>query len=545
MAAEYDYIVVGAGSAGCVLANRLSEDGRHTVLVIEAGGSDRRDPYIFMPLAWGRLFAARRHDWGYDTQPEPNLNNRVLDCARGKVLGGSSSVNAMAYARGHASDYDKWANSGLNDWGYTDILPYFRKAERWEDGANTYRGGDGPLNTVRAGLDQDPLVGAWFGAARRLGYPVRDDNNAEFQDGFAVPQWTIRRGRRCSASVAYLRPALKRRNVTLISNALTKRIVFDGNRAVGIEYEQHGRTVAVRAKREVILAAGAINSPQLLIASGVGAADEVRRIGVDLVADVPGVGKNMHDHMSVPMEFARRGQGWFQKNLRYDRFIAMVAQGLLFGTGGTAGLPMGIVGFVKSSFSKGEADLAMLFRASSPKPMQYLPGGDPGPDGIGYRVALMKPESRGRVEVASRDTAVAPLIYQNFLSSDRDLAIVREGLRLFRRISETPEVAPFLEGEILPGVDKQSDAELDAHIRAYATTVHHPVGSCKMAIASDEMGVVDSELRVRGTEALRVIDASIMPEIVSGATNGPTIAIAEKGADIVRGRKEPPARLAA
>jgi 4-pyridoxate dehydrogenase len=270
--------------------------------------------------------------------------------------------------------------------------------------------------------------------------------------------------------------------------------------------------------------------------SGIGAADELKELGIEVVADVPGVGKNLHDHMSVPMEYARKGQGAFQAKLRYDRFLAMLAEGMIFGTGATAGLPMGIVGFLRSSLAGGACDIAFLFRASAPGPKQYAPFTDPGPDGIGYRIALMKPESRGWLRLSSRDPSAHPLIYQNFLESEKDLAVVREGLKIVRRMNEDPEVAQFVEKEITPGPNAKSDADLDSYIRANATTVHHPVGSCKMALADDPLGVVDPELRVRGVTGLRIIDASIIPSIVSGPTNGPTIAVAEKGADIVRGK---------
>lgn len=536
-AIEADYIVVGAGSAGCVLAARLSEDPGTHVLVVEAGGWDN-DPYIRIPLAWGRLFQHRMHDWGYDTLPEPRLGGRVLDCARGKVVGGSSSTNAMAYGRGHPADYDRWAAMGARGWNFAGVLPYFRRAESWEEGETAYRGGAGPLTTIRSGLP-DPLVAAWFAGARGLGWPVTEDTNAERQEGFAVPQWTVRRGRRCSAADAYLKPALDRPNLRLLTHTLAVRILFDGRRAAGLEMRRGGRVLSARARREVILAAGAINSPQLLQVSGVGPAGWVRTLGVPVVADLPGVGRNMHDHMSVPMEYARRGRGWFQRRLRWDRFALMLAEGLIFGTGPTAGLPMGCVAFMRSSRAGAAADLALLFRASAPVPRQYPPFADPGPDGVGYRVALMQPESRGWVRARSPDAAVAPEIVQNFLESDRDLVVMREGLKMIRRLNATPEVAPFIGSELTPGPGAADDAALDAHIRATATTVHHPVGSCRMGAADDPMAVVTPDLRVRGVGSLRVIDASVMPAIVSGPTNAPTIMIAEKGADLLRGRPAP------
>jgi 4-pyridoxate dehydrogenase len=536
-AREFDYIIVGAGSAGSVLAARLSEDRETRVLVVEAGGWDS-DPYIRIPLAWGRLFARRSHDWGYDTQPEPHLNGRTLDCARGKVVGGSSSTNAMAYARGHPADYDRWAEAGLEDWSFDRVLPYFKKAESWEEGESQYRGGSGPLTTARGGLD-DPMVDAWFRAAERQGHPRTDDTCGEQMEGFAVPQWTIRKGRRCSAAVAYLHPARRRPNVTLLTHALTRRILFEGKRAVGIEYEKGGGTNVARARREVILSAGAINSPQLLIASGIGAHDELKEIGVEPVIDLPGVGKNLHDHMSVGMEYRRKGQGVFQKNLRYDRFVAMVARGLIFGTGLSAGLPMGCVAFLRSRFANGPSpDLVLLFRASGPVPMQYLPFADPGP---GRGRLSRRADAAGKPGLASsgfgRHKCGAAKFIRTFLSAERDLHVMREGLRMVRALNADEEVSSHVEAELAPGPDVQDDVALDEYVRNHATTVHHPVGSCKMSTDDDPLGVVDGQLRVRGVEALRVIDASVMPSIVSGPTNGPTIMLAEKGADIVRRRR--------
>lgn len=531
---SFDYVIVGAGSAGCVLAGRLTEDPDVSVLLIEAGGWDR-GPYIRIPLAWGRLFVRRYFDWMYDTQPEPQLDGRVIECARGKVVGGSSSTNGMAYGRGHPSDYEAWKASGLPGWGYEDVLPYFRRSERWEGGANRWRGGDGPLDTRRNGLD-DPLVDAWVEAGAALQYPLNDDYNGPSQEGFAVPQWTIRNGMRCSAAVAYLRPALKRPNLTVVTHALAERITFEGARATGVVYARNGTRHTATARREVILSGGAINSPHLLSLSGVGDPVHLKEIGIAPVADVPGVGKNLHDHMTIGLEYERKGIGPFLRNLRYDRFFAMVAEAVLKGTGMATSLPMGTLAFVRSEVSDESCDLTLLFRAAPANPQQYAL--QAGKDGFGYRVLLMKPESRGEVRTVSADPAAAPHIHQNFLTAERDWKALRSGFRLVRRLSEHPAVARFVAREILPGPAVQTDAEIDAHIRRHTVTAHHPVGTCKMAPESDPMGVVDAELRVRGTQALRVVDASVMPEIISGPPNAVVIMIAEKAADLIRSARK-------
>ena len=529
---EYDYVIVGAGSAGCVLANRLSEDPRVRVLVIEAGGSDR-SPYIRIPLAWGQVFARRYFDWGYDTQPNAELNGRVIECSRGKVIGGSSSTNGMAYGRGHPSDYDGWAARGLPGWSFADVLPYFKKSEHWQEGETPLRGGSGPIHTRRQGLD-DPLVDAWFAAARKLGFPINDDYNGPRQEGFSVPQYTVRRGMRCSASVAYLRPALKRRNVSLVTQALADRILFDGRRAVGIAYRRGGRTAIARARREVILAGGVVNSPHLLALSGIGEAAALRKLGIEPLANLPGVGENLQDHLTVPMEFERRDTGPFLRNLRWDRFVLMVGQALTRGTGMATGLPMGIKAFLRSSVAGEGCDMTLLFRVAPGWAAQYPPFVTPPKDGFGYRVLLMKPESRGFVRTVSPDPATAPEIHQNFLTAAHDWQVLRDGMRILRDMTEQPGVAHHVARELAPGPHVTSDEAIDAHIRATAATAHHPTGTCKMAAVDDPAGVVDAELKVRGVDGLRVVDASIMPEIISGPPNAVVMMIAEKAADMIR-----------
>lgn len=534
---RYDYIIVGAGSAGCVLAARLTEDPSVRVLVLEAGPRDRH-PLIHIPLGMGKMHEWNMFDWGYHTEPEPALNGRRIEASRGKVLGGSSSVNVMAYTRGHRGDYDRWARNGATGWSYAECLPYFRRGETWLEGANPYRGGDGELGTEFA-RTQDPLFDAWREAARQAGIPVTEDYNGAQGEGFGRSQYTIRNGRRSSASTAFLRPAMKRPNLVVETGATTTKIIMEGRAARGVSYRHHGMDINAYADREVILSAGTFNSPQLLMLSGIGPADHLREMGIAPVADLP-VGRNLQDHLAALIMFTRpRNMSPFRDSMRFDRMALAMLQAHFFGTGRGVVVPGGLHAFIKTDPSQDVPDIEYMFRGVPTKTNMWFPGfKKPYADGYGIRPCLLHPESRGEVKLRSADPTDAPRIIYNFFSAPNDLPKLRLGFKIARDVAAQAALDPYRGEEITPGPKVRTDDEIDAYLRRAAVTAHHPAGTCKMGEGED--CVLDPQLRVKGVENLRVVDGSAMPDMVGAHINACILMMADKASDIIRGREPLP-----
>ncbi len=538
----YDYIVVGSGTAGCVVANRLGEDAGTRILVLESGGWDW-DPFIHIPLGFGRN-AGIYHDWYYQSEPEPAISGRRMEQARGKVIGGCSSVNAMTHVRGHRSDYDRWAAGGLSQWSYAHALPYFRRQETWEGGESEYRGGRGPI-AVQKNRYQDPIADAYAEAGRRLGYRYNEDYNGPEQEGFAQHQVTIRNGRRCSAAVAYLRPALARGNVSVKVNAHAGRVLIEGGKAAGVEYRCGGKTLSAYADREVIVCGGVINSPQLLMLSGIGDPEELRSHGIAVRAPLKGVGKNLQDQVVARLAYSRDEPGPFHRMMRLDRAVVEFGKAYLFGSGKATELPSAGLAFLRSGSDVKVPDVQIVTTATPHDARPYLwPFRHPYRDLFVTRVVLLRPQSRGVLRLASSDPAAKPLIHQNILSRDGDWKTLRSGVRILRELARQEPMRRFIGEEVGPVPRDDSEREMDAYIRAVAVSFRHTLGTCRMGAASDSSAVVDGDLRVLGVGSLRVVDASVMPDLVGGNINAAVLMIAEKASDLIRGRTPLPAAAA-
>lgn len=526
MAAEVDYIVIGAGSAGCVLANRLSADSKNRVLLLEAGGNDS-NPWIHIPVGYFKTMHNPALDWCYVTEPDTGLAGRTLQWPRGKVLGGSSSLNGLLYVRGQRQDYDRWAELGNKGWSFEDVLPYFKKSEDQQRGASEYHGVGGPLKVSDLRLHR-PIADFFVRGAMDIGIPYNEDYNGATQEGVGYFQQTAHNGFRWSSAKGFLRPAMKRPNLQVETNALTTRILFQGKRAIGVEYRKNGQLHQVKSTAEVVLAAGAINSPQLLQCSGIGPPALLQKAGVGIVHALPGVGQNLQDHLQVRLVFKTREKTLNDEVNNPIKKLWIGLQYMMFRTGPLTLAASQVVIFTKSNPEVERPDIQFH--------MQPLSADKPGEgphrfSAFTASVCQLRPHSRGHVSITSADPVIYPAIHPNYLSDERDWPVVVGGVKVARRIAAAPSMAPHILSEFIPGAQFQTDAELLDAARRYSQSIYHPVGTCKMG--RDESAVVDERLRVHEIEGLRVADCSIMPEIVSGNTNGPAVMIGEKAADMI------------